>query len=67
MNVVFPTLPGRLYRVRWSDDLSVWQNATVWITGDGTTKSFVDDGTSTGTAPSADGSRFYLVEVMPNF
>lgn len=67
VNVVFPTLPGRLYRVRWSDDLSVWQNATVWISGDGMTRSFVDDGTSTGAPPSADRRRFYMIEVMPNF
>ncbi|MES2594544.1 MAG: Ig-like domain-containing protein [Verrucomicrobiota bacterium] len=63
----FPTLPGRLYRIRWSDDLSTWQNATVWIAGDGTTKSFLDDGTTTGTPPAADGSRFYVIEVVPNF
>ncbi len=65
--VTFPTLPGRLYRVRWSDDLMIWQNATTWITGDGMTKIFTDDGTSTGTPPAADGMRFYLVEVAPDF
>ncbi|GEP44389.1 Ig-like domain-containing protein [Brevifollis gellanilyticus] len=67
VSVQFPTLPGRLYRIRWSDDLSTWQNATVWIAGDGTTKSFLDDGSATGTPPSADGTRFYRVEVVPNF
>lgn len=64
VTVAFPTLAGRLYRIRWSENLTTWQNATGWISGDGTTKTFTDDGTTTGTAPAGEGERFYTVEVM---
>lgn len=65
VSVSFPTLQGRLYRVRWSDDLMIWQNVSVWITGDGTVKTITDDGTSTGSLPSTESSRFYIIEVVP--
>lgn len=63
VTVTFPTLAGRSYRVRYSDDLVIWRDASTEITGDGTTKQWVDDGTVTNTLPQVSGKRFYLVKV----
>lgn len=58
VDVAFPTLPQRTYRVFWSTDLTTWNPGSSVITGDGTNKSWTDSpGTST--------RRFYRVEVSP--
>ncbi len=65
IDVAFPTLPDRKYQVLWSTDLMTWNNASVEVLGDGTTRVWTDDGTTTGTAPgSTPGmTRFYRVKV----
>ena len=61
--VTFPTLPQRLYQVFWSDDLATWHPGSAAVSGDGTTKLWIDDGTVTGTVPSAAARRFYRIQV----
>ncbi len=61
--VTFPTLPQRVYQVLWSDDLLSWHPGSAEVSGDGTTKLWIDDGTVTGSLPSAAPRRFYRVQV----
>ncbi len=61
--ITFPTLPQRVYQVFWSDDLATWHPGSVQVSGDGTTKLWIDDGTVTGTAPGVTARRFYRVQV----
>ncbi len=65
VDVTFPTLPQRSYRVFYSETLLTWFPASGIITGDGTTKVWTDDGAVTGAAPGASPKRFYKVEVLP--
>ena len=60
--VTFPTLPQRVYRVLFSHDLLQWEPASTEIAGDGTTKTWTDDGTQTGGLPAAAQRRFYRVQ-----
>lgn len=54
----FPTIQGRLYQVRVSDNLSSWSNLGSPISGDGSTKSVLD--------PAAGNRRFYrLIISLP--
>ena len=61
--ITFPTLAQRVYQILWSNDLVTWHPGSAVISGDGTTKLWIDDGTVTGTAPSATPRRFYRVQV----
>lgn len=61
VEVAFPTLPQRVYRVLFSHDLLQWNPASAEITGDGTVKTWTDDGTTTGSLPTATQRRFYRV------
>ena len=61
VTVNFPTLAGRTYRVLYSQSLIGWMDGSGVVTGDGTTKNWTDDGTSTGTAPAVTPKRFYRV------
>ena len=61
--ITFPTLPQRVYQVFWSDDLLMWHPGSTVVSGDGTTKLWMDDGTVTGSLPSATARRFYRVQV----
>lgn len=63
VDVTFPTLPQRSYRVFWSPDLVNWYPASSVISGDGTSKSWTDDGSVTGTTPGSETTRFYRVQV----
>ena len=65
--MTFPTAIGRTYRVMYSGDLLSWQPASAIIAGTGATMVWTDDGTSTGSLPTASGKRFYriLVRVVP--
>jgi hypothetical protein len=65
VDIAFPTLPQRSYRVFYSENLLNWFPASGIIPGDGTTKVWTDDGAVTGAAPGASPKRFYKVEVMP--
>jgi hypothetical protein len=58
VDVAFPTLPQRTYRVFWSTDLTTWTLGSAGITGDGTNKSWTD-------SPGSSTRRFYRVEVTP--
>lgn len=62
--VSFPTLPQRVYQVWWSDDLLTWHAGSAAVSGDGTTKTWIDDGTATGSVPAATARRFYRVQVV---
>lgn len=65
VSVSFPTLPDRKYQVFWSTDLITWNPASAEITGDGTTRVWMDDGSITGSTPGStpDKKRFYRVNV----
>lgn len=63
VTVTFPTLPGRTYRVQFSEDLENWGNATEVIDGDGSTKQWIDDGTVTGGIPAPGGRRLFRILV----
>lgn len=61
--ITFPTLAQRVYQVFWSDDLAAWHPGSVQVSGDGTAKLWIDDGTVTGSVPGATPRRFYRVQV----
>jgi hypothetical protein len=61
VTVTFPTLVGRTYRVLYSHSLIGWLDGSGVVTGDGTTKSWTDNGTTTGSAPAVTPKRFYRV------
>jgi hypothetical protein len=61
--VTFPTIAGRNYKVLYSADLITWLPASSVVAGNGTTMTWTDDGTATGTPPSAASKRFYRIEV----
>ncbi|MEI6676164.1 MAG: metallophosphoesterase [Verrucomicrobiota bacterium] len=61
--VSFPTVAGRNYRVMFSPNLLGWQPASAALPGTGTTLTWTDDGSSTGTPPAGAGQRFYRIEV----
>jgi hypothetical protein len=65
VDIAFPTLPQRGYRVFYSENLLNWFPASGIIPGDGTTKVWTDDGAVTGAAPGTSPKRFYKVEVLP--
>ena len=61
--VTFPTIAGRSYRVMYSSTLLSWLPASASVAGTGATMTWVDDGTATGSLPSAAAKRFYRIEV----
>lgn len=63
ITVTCPTLPGRTYRVWFSNDLIFWQPGSGNFGGDGGNFVWIDDGTSTGGLPSGAVRRFYKVRV----
>lgn len=62
--ISFPTIPDRVYRVLYSNNLGGWSAFAGPITGDGTIKSVIDDGTATTPAPAVQPRRFYTIEVQ---
>lgn len=61
--ITFETITGRTYRVLYSNDPLSWLPASLPVAGTGATMTWVDNGTSTGSPPSAITKRFYRVEV----
>lgn len=61
--VSFPTVAGRNYRVLYSATLLSWEPASPVLTGTGTTLTWTDDGSTTGTPPAGKPQRFYRIEV----
>ena len=59
--LTWTTLPGEVYQVEWSSDLNQWFPIGTTATASGTTASWTDDGTFTGTVPSTAPKRFYRV------
>lgn len=57
VEVSFPTLPQRIYRVFWSTDLLDWTAGSPLISGDGNPKQWTD-------TPEVTPRRFYRVEVL---
>jgi hypothetical protein len=64
VEVSFPTNADRDCRVYWSPDLLDWNPGSDVVGGDGGMKIWVDDGSVTGSPPSAAQARFYRVQVM---
>ena len=68
MTLVFPALPGRTYRIEYSDGLSDWQYATgaLTVVAEDPAFQWIDDGSTTGGLPADGVRRFYRVEIsMP--
>jgi hypothetical protein len=61
VTVSYPTLAGRFYQVDYSNTLETWDNGPAAVTGDGSTKQWIDNGSLTGGLP---GKRFYRVRVQ---
>lgn len=61
----FPTIRDRVYRVYYSNGNpnGPWTQAGPNIAGTGSEREYIDDGTDTGSAPSATQHRFYKIEV----
>ncbi len=60
--VVCTSQPGLAYRLQWKNNISdTWNSVTPDKTGTGSSLTWTDDGTSTGSAPS--GQRFYRVVI----
>jgi hypothetical protein len=60
----FATLRDRVYHVLYSNSVNgIWQQAGPDIPGNGGQVSYVDDGSGTGSAPSAGQKRFYKLQV----
>ena len=59
--ITWQSQPGLAYRVQWKNQLSdfVWQSITPDKTGTGAILTWTDDGTQTGSVPSAE--RFYRI------
>jgi len=62
--VTFATSTGRTYRVFYVNSLVAgsWQAGSGVVPGTGATMQWTDDGTVTGSLPSAAGKRFYRIE-----
>lgn len=60
--VTFATATGRTYRVLYSTNLLSWLPASAVIAGTGAPMQWIDDGTATGSLPSATERRFYRIE-----
>jgi hypothetical protein len=62
--VTFATSTGRTYSVYYRNSLEAgtWQAASGVVTGTGAAMQWTDDGTVTGSLPSAAGKRFYRIE-----
>lgn len=61
--VTFPTVTGRTYRVLHSPHLLSWAPGSPPIPGTGAVESWTDDGSTTGSPPSALNRRYYRIEV----
>jgi hypothetical protein len=59
----FPTMPGRFYKVFYTDSLAAWNPASGDLTGTGGSLVWTDDGSMTTPPPTGLTKRFYRVEV----
>jgi hypothetical protein len=61
--VVCTSQPGLAYQLQWKNNITdlTWNSVTPNKTGTGGPLTWIDDGTSTGSAPS--GQRFYRVVI----
>jgi hypothetical protein len=65
MNVSFPTLTGRQYRVQYTNDLNTpWAPASGWLNGSGSQITWNDNGITTGSLPINVPRRFYRLQVQ---
>ena len=56
---------GLTYQVEYKDDLiDFWAPAAGFIPGTGSLVTWIDDGTATGAAPTADIHRFYRIRAI---
>ena len=64
-DLTFRVIPGREYRVEFSDDLENWSPASgpISVEAEDTAYSWTDDGTITGSLPGLSTRRFYRVHV----
>lgn len=65
VNLNFRVIPGRQYRVEYSDNLSDWFYASdpISVVAENDNHSWSDDGTTTGGLPGLSSRRFYRIEV----
>ncbi|MBS0658101.1 MAG: hypothetical protein JSR82_07630 [Verrucomicrobia bacterium] len=65
VSVNFPTKPDRVYRIEWANSLTsgTWTPVGPDYFGNGTSMSYTDDGTETGSPPGPGVRRFYRVRV----
>ena len=64
--IEFPSVTGRWYRVRYSNDTIHWQNCPVPIQAGGTRMQWIDSGPPfTDVPPAQARSRFYVVNEIP--
>ncbi len=63
ITVTSPTLPGRTYRVWFSNDLQTWSPGSSSVPGDGQNFVWIDDGSATGGLPPGASRRYYRVRV----
>lgn len=63
--LTWPTTSGVRYQIEWSPDLVQWLPASESKIADGTTMTWSDDGSQTGSAPSSQPSRFYRLRIGP--
>ena len=61
-------MPGRVYRIEYTDDLEDWDyaSAELRVAAEETEFKWIDDGSTTGGLPRLEKRRFYRVEIsMP--
>jgi hypothetical protein len=63
VTIHIPTLPGRTYRVWFSQNLQTWLPASAPFPGTGQLIPWIDNGAVTGNLPAIAGKRFYRVSV----
>jgi hypothetical protein len=64
INLTFPSITDRLYQIVYATSLSgPWSNAGNAMWGSGSTMTYIDNGTDTGSAPNTASKRFYKLQV----
>lgn len=65
VTLTWSSLPGLVYQVRYSTNLSNWFNGGAAISNMLTLNTWVDDGSQTGSPPTASARRYYRVALLP--
>jgi poly(beta-D-mannuronate) lyase len=65
VTITWPSLPGLVYQVRYSSNMTNWANASGLISNMLTANTWTDDGSQTGEAPFVGGQRYYRITLVP--